>query len=103
MTDLASSDSLFCFPFTTSEKVGFGCVLLSLRAAARSCQTFFVGLFFAGFSVYWILGASREVCRVRATSQFAHLAGASADLVHSEMRWPPEHFKHFGALAQNRE
>ncbi|GFY75252.1 hypothetical protein TNIN_102911 [Trichonephila inaurata madagascariensis] len=34
--------------------------------------------------------------------QFAHLAWALADLVHSEVRWPPEHFKHFGALAQNR-
>ncbi|GFS66912.1 hypothetical protein TNCV_4561691 [Trichonephila clavipes] len=35
--------------------------------------------------------------------QFAHFAGAFADLVHSEVRWPPEHLKHFGDLAQNRE
>ncbi|GFU15021.1 hypothetical protein TNCV_946391 [Trichonephila clavipes] len=30
--------------------------------------------------------------------QFAHLAGALFGFLQSEVRWPPEHFKHLGAM-----
>ncbi|GFX52701.1 hypothetical protein TNCV_3980041 [Trichonephila clavipes] len=103
MTSLASRELLFVPFLTTSAKEGVvGCFLFSLRAATRSCQTFFVGFDLLGFVLMGFLGHSEKFAGC-GPLQSAHLAGALADLVHSEVRWPPEHFKHFGALAQNRE
>ncbi|GFV81907.1 hypothetical protein TNCV_1057941 [Trichonephila clavipes] len=102
ITSLASSELLFVPFLTTSAKEGVGCFLISLRAAARSCQTFFVGLFLLGFVLMGFLGHHEKFAGC-GPLQLAHLAGALADLVHSDVRWPPEYFKHFGALAQNRE
>ncbi|GFW76140.1 hypothetical protein TNCV_2057871 [Trichonephila clavipes] len=101
MTSLASRELLFVPFLSTSAKEGVGCFLISLRAAARSCQTFFVGLFLLGYGLMGFLGHPEKFSGC-GPLQFA-IAGAVADLVHSDVRWPPEHFKHFGALAQNRE
>ncbi|GFW59311.1 hypothetical protein TNCV_2910561 [Trichonephila clavipes] len=94
-----ASSALFDEPLTTSAKEPRDICIL-LRAAARSFQTFFAAFVFVVLVLIGFWGNPRSLqC---GPLHLAHKAGALADLVHSEVRWPPEHFKHFGALVQNR-
>ncbi|GFW71493.1 hypothetical protein TNCV_3460191 [Trichonephila clavipes] len=90
------------FFFTTSAKEGVvGCFCFPCAqplALARHFRRF--GL--VCFVLMGFLGHPEKFAGC-GPLQLAHLAGALADFVQSEVRWPPEHFRHFGALAQNRE
>ncbi|GFU03268.1 hypothetical protein TNCV_2721471 [Trichonephila clavipes] len=83
ITSLASSE-LFDEPLTTSAKEGFELFVFCLRAAARSFQTFFAAFDFVVLVLIGFLGQPEKFAGC-GPLQLAHLAGALADLVHSEL------------------